>query len=79
MTDIMPDEARALAADVLAIPDDKLLPAWESLAAHISYLNADDRGGDWKMVPQWRPALTAIGEEIKRRGLPDPDMSRWLL
>ncbi len=74
-----PLEAKRLSTLPAALSLDDLAACWKSLASQISYLNADDYGGDWKLVPQWRPALDALDAEYDRRGLDRPSRSGFLL
>jgi hypothetical protein len=54
------------------LTDEQVIQCYDAYASHISYLNADDYGGDWKFVPQFRPGLKAAREELERRGLDVP-------
>lgn len=76
---ITPIEAKSLAADPQGLDVEGLTDCWKSIAVHISYLNADDYGGDWKLVPQWKPSLDALDAEFDRRGIARPDRKGYLL
>ncbi|BCA57723.1 hypothetical protein [Sphingomonas sp. HMP6] len=76
---LYPKDAKALASDPTALTDEKLAECWKSIAGQISYLHADDYGGDWKLVPLWRPALDAFDAEHDWRGLPRPSRAGFLL
>jgi hypothetical protein len=66
------DAEQLLAGDVTALTDEQVIQCFDAYASHISYLNADDYGGDWKYVPQFRPGLQKAEAELKRRGLDVP-------
>lgn len=76
---LTPAEAKRLATLPAALKLEDLAACWKCLASHISYLNADDYGGDWKLVPQWRPSLDALDTEYDRRGIERPSRSGFLL
>lgn len=76
---VTPAEAKRLATLPMALSLEDLAACWKAIAGQISYLNADDYGGDWKMVPQWRPSLDALDAEFERRGKDKPSRSGWLL
>lgn len=63
-------EAKAI--DIATATDDVLTSAWHSHASYISYLEADDYGGDWKMVPPVALRARAIETEMHKRGLDRP-------
>ncbi len=79
MSSLLPIDAREMARKPTELSDDELAACWKCLAGQISYLNADDYGGDWKLVPQWRPALDVLDLEHDRRGIPRPSRSGFLL
>jgi hypothetical protein len=76
---LFPKDAKDLATNPTDLTNEKLAECWKSIAGHISFLNADDYGGDWKLVPQWKPTLDALDAEHDRRNLPRPSRSGWLL
>jgi hypothetical protein len=61
-----------LAHGVNTLTDEQVTQCYDAYATHISYLNADDYGGDWKLVPKFRPGLATAKAELDRRGLPTP-------
>lgn len=71
--------ARELAEKPADLSDEDLAECWRSIASTISYLNADDYGGDWKDAPLWRPSLEALDAEHERRGMEKPSRSGFLL
>ena len=76
---ILPKDAKELAKNPPALTDEQLAECWKSIASQISYLNADDYGGDWKLVPHWKPSLHALDEEHDRRGIERPTRSGRLV
>ena len=58
--------------------DSELVAAWHSHASQISYLNADDYGGDWKLVPPIAARARQIECAIRDRGIERPT-GRYLL
>ena len=59
--------------DIATAAEDILVAAWHSHASYISYLEADDHGGDWKYAGPVRERARVIETEIHRRGLERPD------
>lgn len=64
-----PDAAKLCIATA---SDDDLVAAWHSHASQISYLNADDHGGDWKHVPPIAARAREIEVAIRNRGIARP-------
>lgn len=62
----------AASLDLPTADDDVLIAAWHSYAGQISYLNADDYGGDWKKVPPLAERAREIEKLIHGRGLERP-------
>jgi hypothetical protein len=71
MTNRMP-YTDAAALDLSVASDDQLIAAWHSHASYISYLNADDYGGDWKLVPPVVDRARKIEVAIRDRGIDRP-------
>ena len=63
-------DARAL--DIPTASDADLIAAWHAHASQISYLEADDYGGDWKLVPPVAERARAIEVVIRSRGIERP-------
>lgn len=66
------DAKALLEGDVSSLSDEQVTQCFDAYASHISYLNADDYGGDWKLVPRFKPGLNAARAELERRELPVP-------
>lgn len=62
----------ASSLDLPAADDEILIAAWHSYASQISYLEADDHGGDWKGVPPLAARAREIEKLIRDRGLERP-------
>lgn len=52
--------------------DADLIAAWHSHASQISYHNADDHGGEWRLVPPIAECARKIEVAIRDRGLDRP-------
>lgn len=64
--------AVAAKLDIATATDAELVAAWHSHASHISYLNADDYGGDWKLVPPVAARARQIEVALRERGVDRP-------
>lgn len=64
--------ADAVALDLATATDDQIVAAWHSHADYISYLEADDHGGDWKLVPPVAEHARKIETVIRDRGIDRP-------
>lgn len=62
----------AAALNITTATDSDLVAAWHGLAVHISYLNADDHGGDWKLVPPVAERARLLEVAIRDRGIDRP-------
>lgn len=58
--------------DIATATDADLVAAWHAHASHISYLNADDHGGDWKLVPPIADHARKLERAIYDRGIDRP-------
>lgn len=72
LTRISVSDAEPLLGRLSDITDEEVAQGYDAYARHISYLHADDYGGDWKYVPQFRPGLDAFAGELDRRNLERP-------
>jgi hypothetical protein len=64
--------ATAKALDPVQASDADLTAAWHAYAGQISHHNADDDGGEWKLVPPLHVRARAIETEIRNRSLDRP-------
>lgn len=58
--------------EIATASDMDLIAAWHSHASYISHLNADDYGGDWKLVPAVAERARQIEVAARDRGLNRP-------
>ena len=70
MTTMQYADAKAL--DISTASDADLVAAWHAHASYISYLEADDYGGDWKLAGAPRAHARNIETEIRDRGIERP-------
>lgn len=66
---LFPEAARL---GLSAASDDQLVAAWHAHASKISYLNADDYGTDWKLVPTIAVHARQIESVIRDRNIARP-------
>jgi len=68
----LPEAEKLLGFNLAALTDDQVIRIYDAYACHISYLHADDYGGDWKLVPRFRPGLEKAKAELDRRSITPP-------